>query len=656
MSDSPVSIIYDSSGNEKAVSGNPLRVDPTGTTAQPVTDNGGSLTVDGTVTANIGTTNGLALDATLTGGTVRSKITDGTNNAAVKAGSFAALTTDPALVVAISPNNTVGITSSAIANIAAGAPSAGIQIAGPNAVGVMRAPNVMDSNPSGTEYGLVVRLAGGNSGGTSSTLGSAVPVMGTTAGFSDGTNLQAARVYDTNTGAPAEYVQGVVLRSSGGSGSVELGTSSNPIRVSPVGSVSQPVTLADGASLDAFNRLRVSSGEAVFSSKLLNNARTNHWDAATISGTPAGVVTWGASGQNDPAALITVTGVGTYARQSKKRITYHPGKSNLVLITATLVPDITNYPNSPAEGVDGAITSGVTRRVGIFDGTSGWFFELAGTTLKVVKRSNGSATDVPWVQSSWNIDKMDGTGISGKTVNVNNSNIFVIDYQWLGVGRIRFGLCIDGIIYYCHQILWANTQPSVTIYNPNLPIRYEIANSSATGQEKGLLQICSTVITEGGDSGAEDRFGCDTGTSSLVTTNSTNTYTLLAIRMKSGYLNAEVVPTQYSVVSSTGSSQWKTKVIMNPTIAGSLSWTSADADSAVEYAVGAQANTITGGTVIFTEFAQSNKAGGLESDLQHELQLGSTIAGVSDILVLAVQPIPGNALTMYGTLNWKEVI
>jgi hypothetical protein len=43
----------------------------------------GALTVSGSVTANIGTTNGLALDATLTGGTQRTKITDGTNNAAV---------------------------------------------------------------------------------------------------------------------------------------------------------------------------------------------------------------------------------------------------------------------------------------------------------------------------------------------------------------------------------------------------------------------------------------------------------------------------------------------------------------------------------------------------------------------------------------------
>lgn len=44
------STLRNSSGTEIATSTNPLRTDPTGTTAQPVTDAGGSLTVDGTVT------------------------------------------------------------------------------------------------------------------------------------------------------------------------------------------------------------------------------------------------------------------------------------------------------------------------------------------------------------------------------------------------------------------------------------------------------------------------------------------------------------------------------------------------------------------------------------------------------------------------------
>lgn len=79
-------------------------------TLAAVTSITNTVTVAGTVTANAGTnlnTSALALDATLTGGTQRSKVTDGINNAAVKAASTAAVATDPALVVALSPNNTV---------------------------------------------------------------------------------------------------------------------------------------------------------------------------------------------------------------------------------------------------------------------------------------------------------------------------------------------------------------------------------------------------------------------------------------------------------------------------------------------------------------------------------------------------------------------
>lgn len=84
MSRSPAVILYDEDGNVLALedgdtipagtkalhiagkdgstarfirvaSDGTVRTDPTGTTAQPITDNGGSLTVDGTVTANAGT-------------------------------------------------------------------------------------------------------------------------------------------------------------------------------------------------------------------------------------------------------------------------------------------------------------------------------------------------------------------------------------------------------------------------------------------------------------------------------------------------------------------------------------------------------------------------------------------------------------------------
>jgi hypothetical protein len=95
------------------------------TTAWKVDGSAVTQPVSGTITANIGTSGSLALDATLTGGTQTTRITDGTNTATVKAASTAAVATDKALVVAISPNNsltttvsgTVTVTGTVTANI-----------------------------------------------------------------------------------------------------------------------------------------------------------------------------------------------------------------------------------------------------------------------------------------------------------------------------------------------------------------------------------------------------------------------------------------------------------------------------------------------------------------------------------------------------------
>lgn len=72
----------------------------------------------------------------------------------------------------------------------------------------------------------------GGSGGTASNFGSAVPSTGTAAGWSDGTNMQAPRVFDGDTGAGSQYVPGVILRASGSGGTTEVGTAAAPLQVS----------------------------------------------------------------------------------------------------------------------------------------------------------------------------------------------------------------------------------------------------------------------------------------------------------------------------------------------------------------------------------------------------------------------------------------
>lgn len=118
--DSPVSILYNSDGYELVVSDGQsllnksaiLVAGKNGSNAKYLTIDAsgnvlitGAVTATGTVTANIGTTNGLALDTTLTDGYQTSRLTDGTNTATIKAASTAAIASDKALVVALSPNN-----------------------------------------------------------------------------------------------------------------------------------------------------------------------------------------------------------------------------------------------------------------------------------------------------------------------------------------------------------------------------------------------------------------------------------------------------------------------------------------------------------------------------------------------------------------------
>lgn len=86
--------------------------------------------------------------------------------------------------------------------------------------------------------------------------GSAIPTSSTQIGASDGTNLQVPRLYDLDTGGGTQYNLGVNLRLSANGGSVEFGTNTNPIRIDPTGTTTQPISavslpLPTGAATEA---------------------------------------------------------------------------------------------------------------------------------------------------------------------------------------------------------------------------------------------------------------------------------------------------------------------------------------------------------------------------------------------------------------------
>jgi hypothetical protein len=238
----------------------------------------------------------------------------------------------------------------------------------------------------------------------------------------------------------------------------------------------------NNAAGDAFGRLRISDLATIFESKFLNGSGAKTWDTET-NGTATGAKVDATSSYD-----MTVAANNDFViRQTLQRFNYQSGKSQLVLMTGIIGKAASvSSAIGLAEGQHGAHGSPYSIYNGIY-------FETIDNVVYVTIANNGVFTRVP--QSSWNQDKMDGTGKSGITLDFTKCQIYMIDYEWLGVGRVRFGFNIDGVTYYCHYVNNANSVSNVYTKTPNLPIRYELRS---TGGAASMKQICAAVSSEGG--------------------------------------------------------------------------------------------------------------------------------------------------------------
>ena len=100
-----------------------------------------------------------------------------------------------------------------------------------------------------------------------------------------------------------------------------------------------------------------------------------------------------------------------------------------------------------------------------------------------------------WDQPSWNIDRCDGTGKSGYTLDVTKMQMFYMDYSWYGAGFIRWGFrATDGNVIYIHKIPNNNFNTEAYMRSGNLPSRYEVNTICPTTQATKSITNSDTVI------------------------------------------------------------------------------------------------------------------------------------------------------------------
>lgn len=104
--------------------------------------------------------------------------------------------------------------------------------------------------------------------------------------------------------------------------------------------------------------------------------------------------------------------------------------------------------------------------------------DYRGITASGVKATLIRETRVP--QSQFNIDKLDGTGPSGFTVDLGKMQMVGLQYTWYGAGFIDFMMRgSDGNWVYAHRIKNNNINTEAYMRSGNLPVRYSIENEGA---------------------------------------------------------------------------------------------------------------------------------------------------------------------------------
>lgn len=403
-----------------------------------------------------------------------------------------------------------------------------------------------------------------------------------------------------------------------------------------------------GTATDAFGRMRVSNPLTLFDS--FHRYQDNSKFATSTSGT--------ANTQYQTNQSVVDMNVGTTSgdkcyRESKRVFAYQPGKSLLIMNTFVMNEQKTN----------------LRQRVGYFNTQNGVFFENDGTGNYLVLRTftSGSVVETRVAQADWNVDKFDGTGLSSQTghggrgeLDISKANIFWTDVEWLGVGDVRCGFVVDGLMLPAHTFHNDNLNTTTYMTTAILPVRYEIENTGTTASSSKLKQICSTVVSEGGYTleGKARSISIPITTPKDLPTAGTFT-PVLSIRLKDSFKDALAVLKDVEFFGVTNNTSYRYKIIIGGTLTGA-SWVSAGTDSPIEYDITASA--VANGRDAQVGYVNvSAGAGGAAVNLGREtlfayqLERDPFAASDNGIIITLAGTGAANGNDAVGAMTWEEI-
>lgn len=117
-----------------------------------------------------------------------------------------------------------------------------------------------------------------------------------------------------------------------------------------------------------------------------------------------------------------------------------------------------------------------------FDGTgkaytvfTGAFEHLGVATANTTTFNFQRIGSPPVLQENWNVDPLNGTGISGVTIDYTKTEALFLEVDLDIRGQVAVGFIMGGLWYYAHRFNIANT--TVGTYSVNLPLRDQVSRA-----------------------------------------------------------------------------------------------------------------------------------------------------------------------------------
>jgi hypothetical protein len=382
---------------------------------------------------------------------------------------------------------------------------------------------------------------------------------------------------------------------------------------------------------DSFNRLKVAPPHLLFDSSFQYSLQSKVFIRSELLG---------ATITHNPlraAANIACSATaGSRARfRSRNYFQYSPSFSN------TIVGSF-NFQGS---------ANGVTKRIGLYDEKNGYILELSDGKLKLGIRSSigGSQVTTYVNQENWNVDKFDGTGISGVDLDYTKQQIFYCQFQWLGSGQVEFGFSYNGRKYPAHKFQTANIGTGLYSQTATLPIQAEILNVS--GSASYMEFTCCSVVSNGATAMHGHLHVASSGITPRVLNTVGQTYPILAVRKAPNYSD---IPIQILDLNafSTSNDDFLIEVIHKPTLVNPV-WVNIPNS----FSQKDQSSTgYSGGDIVAQFYMKGNLQASEKLELLSrfwDLTLGNDFDGNSEIMLMAATPLTTNA-TLYGIISFKE--